>query len=156
MKSRLFILLCMAISWFAQTGAETTLNVDLANGTTASFPLSSTPEITFSTTDMTVSSPEGIFSYPRQSVSQVYFKNNGAGVDGVTIPTLSYTLTMSRLKISGIGNSDVVGVYNMSGSVVPVNEERTANEVTLDFSTRTKEFYIITVKGHPTLKIYIK
>lgn len=131
------------------------LKVNFNDGRHATFALADRPEVSFSGSDMIVSSPSGSFTYSRSDVgSWTFSETNAVGdiaADGLRISLNDRLLSVSDNKpVSGIA------VYDLSGKSCSAAVKYAENSALVDLEGLQPGIYLISIKDYPTLKISVK
>lgn len=155
MKKVFAIVLAMVGAVMGLRGESTALVVDLADGTTAKFLLSDRPVIRYTSADMVVTAPEGVFSYTRSDVARITFAESTQGIADADATAINYSLEGSKLTIFGAKPTEVKA-FDLAGRQIADAVSADGNATVLDFSSCASATYVVSIASHPALKIQIK
>ena len=144
-----FILFFATATAFAQS----TLVVELRDGSNATFQLAEKPRVTFVGEQLNIVSSSASMEINRSDVKNWHFESATTSVDDITVEAKA-TLDGNTLIISGITENTAITLYTVSGAVV---KRSTANDgiCTIPLDDLTAGIYFVTY-NNTTFKFFKK
>lgn len=117
-RTRLFISLLFMLLAFG-AAAQNSLVIYLTDGSSAVFPLTEQPKITFEGENFKVVAEQATIEMPRADVKTFKFEERDAtAIDEVANEATSITTDGNSVTINGIAEGCAVRVFNTAGQVV--------------------------------------
>ena len=153
MKHLKHILSFMLFFATATAFAQSTLVVELRDGSNATFQLAEKPRVTFVGEQLNIVSSSASMEINRSDVKNWHFAAATTSVDDVTVEAKA-TLDGNTLIISGITENTAITLYTVSGAVV---KRSTANDgiCTIPLDGLTAGVYFVTY-NNTTFKFFKK
>lgn len=151
----LFLLLCLIETIWADT--RKSLIVECKNGTTVSFLLVNSPELTFSNRSLVVKDNSRAFNFVIDDVLQYYFISEGTDIENVErqIEMQFYYDTESNVVVEGIDQPVQIRLYSVKGLDYSDCVSVTNNKAVVSLSSLQKGIYIVSINNHQ-IKVYKK
>ena len=133
--------------------AQSTLVVELRDGSNATFQLAEKPRVTFVGEQLNIVSSSASMEINRSDVKNWHFESATTSVDDITVEAKA-TLDGNTLIISGITENAAITLYTVSGTVVKCS---TANDgiCTIPLDDLTAGVYFVTY-NNTTFKFFKK
>ena len=133
--------------------AQSTLVVELRDGSNATFQLAEKPRVTFAGEQLNIVSSSASMEINRSDVKNWYFESATTSVDDMAVEAKA-TLDGNTLIISGITEDTAITLYTVSGAVV---KRSTANDgiCTIPLDGLTAGVYFVTY-NNTTFKFFKK
>ncbi|MBQ2127162.1 MAG: T9SS type A sorting domain-containing protein [Bacteroidaceae bacterium] len=133
--------------------AQSTLVVELRDGSNATFQLAEKPRVTFVGEQLNIVSSSASMEINRSDVKNWHFESATTSVDDITVEAKA-TLDGNTLIISGITENTAITLYTVSGAVV---KRSTANDgiCTIPLDGITAGVYFVTYNS-TTFKFFKK
>lgn len=164
-KTTLFlsgVVMCMgaATAWAAdeQTSEEVTrVTLTLTSGQEEHYLLADTPEITLSGDDLVIASDQAQATHPRAEVDHISFTKGPKSSLDLTAAPAQYAVSYlgSALIISGKDLTSSTAC-STAGQVMATAQADTQGTIALDLTGLAAGVYVVTVEGHPSIKIFKK
>ena len=153
MKHLRLFLLFMLFFATATAFAQSTLVVELRDGSNATFQLAEKPRVTFAGEQLNIVSSSASMEINRSDVKNWYFESATTSVDDMAVEAKA-TLDGNTLIISGITEDTAITLYTVSGAVV---KRSTANDgiCTIPLDGLTAGVYFVTY-NNTTFKFFKK
>ena len=153
MKHLRLFLLFMLFFATATAFAQSTLVVELRDGSNATFQLAEKPRVTFVGEQLNIVSSSASMEINRSDVKNWHFESATTSVDDITVEAKA-TLDGNTLIISGITENTAITLYTVSGAVV---KRSTANDgiCTIPLDGLTAGVYFVTY-NNTTFKFFKK
>ena len=144
-----FILFFATATAFAQS----TLVVELRDGSNATFQLAEKPRVTFVGEQLNIVSSSASMEINRSDVKNWHFESATTSVDDITVEAKA-TLDGNTLIISGISEETTITLYTVSGAVVKRSTVINSN-CTIPLDGLTAGVYFVTY-NNTTFKFFKK
>ncbi len=114
--SRFLLLVVMSICALAANAAQTRLSVQTVDNTTTYIELTSLPRITFTSTEMVVSTDEQQFIFGLADLSRYGFVDSESGIDDPQAEITSVSIRLEGRSL--ISSASDVAIYTVDGQKV--------------------------------------
>ncbi len=151
----LFLLLCLIETIWADT--RKSLIVECKNGTTVSFLLVNSPELTFSNRSLVVTDNSRAFNFVIDDVHQYYFTSEETDIARVGSPAelQFYYDTDGNVVVEGFDLPAQLRLYSVKGLDYSDCVSVTNNKAVVSLSSLQKGIYIVSINNHQ-IKVYKK
>lgn len=145
-----FLLVCLLSSGLKAEASETTLVLELSNGTIDTYALSDRPVITFDRNELKIESNEIFTTYNIKDVNRYYFDLNSSAIDNIVFDDNSHFYFYIEGENICVKGATRASVYSMNGNMLA--EGKGDGEISISLSSFPSGFYIINV-NNKTIKI---
>ena len=153
MKHLKLLLSFMLFFATATAFAQSTLVVELRDGSNATFQLAEKPRVTFVGEQFNIVSSSASMEINRSDVKNWHFESATTSVDDITVEAKA-TLDGNTLIISGITENTAITLYTVSGAVVK-RSTATNGICTIPLDGLTAGIYFVTY-NNTTFKFFKK
>lgn len=125
--------------------AQNTLTVHQKDGQTFSYGFSEKPVITYTDTDLVLTTTRTTVGYPLSSVAKLTFSDDETGVDAVTEDASDARISLDSytVRISGAKSGQNVFLTDTSGKPISTYETDQDGSVTFNIADLPQGIYII-------------
>lgn len=149
MKRNLTILLSLLLTFSANaTEPVKNLAVWTKDGTKVVYSLSENPKITFTETDLLITTNGVEINYALKNMARfVYEKSDATGITDLSTNEPSFKFNGEYLLFPALKANSTVSIHNLNGTLAFKKKVTTAGEYAVSLSNLGRGIYIVNVNG---------
>lgn len=149
MKRKLTILLSLLLTFSADASEPVkNLAVWTKDGTKVVYSLSENPKITFTETDLLITTNGVEITYSLENMARfVYEKSDATGLTDLCTDETPFNFNGEYLLFPSLKANSIVSIYNLNGTLAFKKGVTTAGEYAFSLSNLGRGVYIVNVNG---------